>query len=103
MPRCRIEITATARGQLRRASAWWQENRPESPTLVGDELAEAVIALRNAPLVGAPHSQAGVHGVRKLLLPQTQYFLYYRVDAFKHVVRVVAVWHTARGKGPSLR
>jgi hypothetical protein len=54
MPRYRIEITATARGQLRRASAWWQEHRPENPELIEDEFAESIIALKSAPLVGAP-------------------------------------------------
>lgn len=103
MSRCQIEITATAKKQLGRATEWWQENRPENPELVEDEYAEAIARLKDAPMAGSPHVQARIQGVRKLLLPRTQYSLFYRVYASKQLVRIVAVWHAARGKGPPLR
>jgi plasmid stabilization system protein ParE len=102
MPRHRIALTPTARKQLRLAVAWWREHRPENPGLLEDEVAEAGAALTDAPLSGALHMQAGIQGVRRMLLPRTQYFLYYRVDAAKHVVRVIAVWRAMRGTGPPL-
>jgi hypothetical protein len=38
--------------------------------------------------------------VRRFLLPRSRYHLYYSIDG--ELVKVRAVWHTARGKGPSL-
>jgi plasmid stabilization system protein ParE len=40
--------------------------------------------------------------VRRMLLPRTQYCVYYFIDETARLVTVLAVWHTARGRGPKL-
>jgi plasmid stabilization system protein ParE len=42
-------------------------------------------------------------GVRRLLLPRSQYWVYYEVDDEREEVRVLAVWRALRGKAPPLR
>jgi len=103
MPRYRIELTATARSQLRRALAWWRENRPESPNLLAVEMRGAVGALREAPGIGASHPRRGFPGLRKVVLPRSRRAIFYEVDLERRLVQILAVWGTARGKGPPLK
>lgn len=103
MPRYRIAMTPNARAELRRRVAWWREHRPENPDLLEQEMAEAGGLLAGSPNMGTEHVQAGVRGVRKVILPRNQNVVYYRVDESQRVVRIVAVWYAGRAKGPPLR
>ena len=97
--RHRILFLPPARFHVREAAQWWRENRA-SPELLERELDTALRLLARHPDIGPPVLQRP--GVRRLLLRKTQYHLYYRVDRAAGVVRIVALWHTARGSEPEL-
>jgi plasmid stabilization system protein ParE len=96
--RYQVIVTARAKRSLRRALAWWAENRPEAPLLILEELEGAKTLLEAAP--GAGVAVAFAPGARRWLLPQTRYHLYYRVDDAQRIVRVLVFWHGSRGASP---
>jgi plasmid stabilization system protein ParE len=98
--RIRIQTTADVRRQVKDAAAWWRENRPEAPELFWRELSGALDLLRTAPLAGATYN---ARGVRRVLMPQTRYQVFYRYEASSGRLSVMAVWSSLRGKGPPLR
>ena len=102
MKRYRVEFSPEAVRQAQQVEQWWRGNRPASPGLLMEELAGAVEALSASPGVGAPYRRAALPGMRRVLLPRTRYHLYYTVDEAEEVVRIHALWHTARGQGPTL-
>jgi plasmid stabilization system protein ParE len=67
-----------------------------------EELTAAAETLSVSPGTGAPYRHASLSGMRRVLLPRTRYHLYYTVDESEGVVRIHALWHTARGQGPKL-
>ncbi len=77
----------------------WTGNRPAASDLFTIELERALLTLGDAPAVGTRYV-AGAAVVRRLLLRQTRYHLYY----FEHDdrVHVVAAWSALRGRGPRL-
>ncbi|MEK6606293.1 MAG: type II toxin-antitoxin system RelE/ParE family toxin [Myxococcota bacterium] len=102
MKRYRVEMSPAAHAQADAIAAWWVTNRPAARSLFSDEAQAAEKQLEKTPLVGGRYRR-GREGMRRLLLPRTRYHLYYVVDEGALVVRIHAFWHTARGKGPSLR
>lgn len=94
----RIVMARRAERELGRAHRWWQENRKAAPTLLVDELREALTLLTTAPYVGATCAP----GVRRLLLLHTRYHVFYSVDESDHVIHIRALWHALRGQGPGL-
>jgi plasmid stabilization system protein ParE len=65
------------------------------------ELAEALELLGEVPNVGVPYAPHARY--RRLLLRQTGYHVYYRVDDTAGVLYIVSIWHTRRGRGPGLQ
>lgn len=101
MARLRVKVDLPAAEELRRIARWWRVNRPANPGLLKRELADARALLAERPDAGA--RVGGIPAdVRRLLLPRTQYYLYYRVDRGARCVIVIAIWHTARGSRPLL-
>jgi plasmid stabilization system protein ParE len=88
------------RRHLAEIERWWRENRASGLTLLETELAAAIALLEEHPEAGPPYRPPS--GYRRLLMPRTQYYVYYRVLRSKGFVRVVALWHTARGRTPRL-
>lgn len=103
MKRFRIRTQPAAEGHLVQIAAWWEEHRPEHPRLVAEELDEAAQRLEENPEAGAVVLSRRIQGVRRLLLPRSQYYIYYRVDYDRRVIRIEAVWHASRGKGPPVK
>jgi plasmid stabilization system protein ParE len=64
-----------------------------------DELARVIALLQANPELGVC-----VRGrdVRRLLLPDTEQFVFYRVRTRVKRIEVVALWGAARGSGPPL-
>jgi plasmid stabilization system protein ParE len=90
-----------AQGELRRAVAWWRANRRENPKLLVAELKEAGARLTVAPEAGVLADDVEPR-VRKLLLPRTQYYVYYEVDHEDRTVSILSIWRTTRGRPPRL-
>lgn len=96
----RVELAPRALEQVRAVDAWWRENRQAAPTLFADELAGALEMLERGVRFGVVYPFP-LFEVRRFLLPRSRYHVYYSVDG--DLVKVRAVWHTSRGKGPPLR
>src|SRR4249920_3465398 len=96
----RVRVTKRAQAQIDRAAVWWDENRELAPEAFDEDIAEAFSLLSVQPAVGAPLVNARTQGVRRLHLARIHYYLYYRVRGGQ--VQVLSIWHTARGRGPTL-
>lgn len=97
-----VVFSTDARAQILVIGRWWRVNRPSNPGLFLDELRAVVGRLGGAPKTGAVYEVPQVSGVRRLLLPRTAHHVYYTLDDSAPVVRIVAIWHTARGARPLL-
>jgi plasmid stabilization system protein ParE len=95
-----VALVRRAARQAKRVGAWWRENRTASPDLFASELAAAIDALAAAPQIGQRIDDAGLPGIRRVLLRASQFHVYYDLDGT--TVRIVAVWSGLRGCGPDL-
>ena len=96
-----VRITPEAEAQIREIDQWWQRNRPAAVGLFLLELAECFATLEHAPHIGRSYRKSPVAATRRLLLKRTRYHVYYVASLDE--VRVLAVFHAQRGKGPPLR
>jgi plasmid stabilization system protein ParE len=96
-----IRTTPEAVAQIREIDSWWRENRPGSPDLFVEELAESFEIISSAPFAGRRYRNSVLMGTHRILLKGTRFHVYYlpRDDE----VIVLAVWHARRGAGPPLR
>ncbi len=99
MPR-RVQFTATARRHVQREKQWWLEHRTHTDIFV-DEFEQALRTLAVLPGAGAPYSQAGVTGLRRIYVPRVACHLYYTFDSTTVIVR--AFWGARRERLPPLR
>lgn len=84
-----------------RIETWWTANRRAAPDLSQRELETTIAAVASAPTLGAVSAvDEEFPDVRRVLLRRTRYHVYYRVIG--DVLEVLAIWHTARGEGPTL-
>lgn len=97
MKRSKVVWSARAIREAGRAVAWWAKNRPAAPELLEFEIAEAIDKVRSAPMMGV----ADRPGVRRLVLPQTRYLIFYSVEAGE--ISILSVWSSLRGQAPRLR
>ena len=96
----RVKISARAASQIRKASEWWADNRPAAPGAVRIDIADALILLARQPGIGTLYEGVRTQGLRRLLVGRIQYFIYYR--STPDSLEVLAVWHSSRGRQPSL-
>ena len=81
-----------------RIETWWKANRLAAPDLFRRELETTVTAVATSPMLGAlSTADDEFPDVRRVLMRRTRYYVYYRV-----IGEVLAIWHTARGEGPTL-
>ncbi len=97
----RIVVLPDAVRQIEEANAWWRVNRLAAPELLNRELAGTLGLLEQQPDIGRPLPRPGFPGLRVLLLPRTQYHLYYDQGGSELVVR--AFWSAVRGRRARLR
>lgn len=100
MKRYEVRLSPEALTEAEVIDRWWRENRPSAPDLFRDELAAALERLSVVPGAGAPYQRSSIAELRRVFLPRTRYHVYYVVDDAVAVVRVHAVWHSARGQRP---
>ena len=96
-----IRTTPEADAQIREIDHWWRENRPGSPNLFADELAESFEIISGAPFAGRTYRNSVLMGTRRVLLKGAMFHVYY-LPRHDEVI-VLAVWHARRGVGPPLR
>ena len=66
-------------------------------------MSEAIQAISTFPEAGPAYVSRRARGYRRILLPRTQYFLYYRVDPARKLITIGAIWYAGRGKEPPLK
>lgn len=98
----KVRLSPEAQRQGEEAEAWWRANRPLAPSLFAGELNAALERIAQSPAIGVPRAHRRVPGVRRLLLLETRYHLYYVLDPARDEVRVLSVWSAVRGRGPKL-
>src|SRR5512138_2381092 len=97
----KLVLAPRAAREAERAVVWWRENRPAARGLFEDELRSALDRVCATPLLGPVYQLVGEREVRRVLLPETRYHVYYRVTG-NDLVRVLAIWSAVRGRGPRL-
>jgi len=103
MKRFRVTLLEPAKAHIKEIARWWRANRGERHRLPLEELRAAITGLAAFPDIGMAYRSRHRRGVRRLLLPRSQYWVYYEVDDEREEVRVLAVWRALRGKAPPLR
>ena len=97
-----LRIARNAERQIRRASDWWDQNRPSARSLFRQELRRAFELILSQPSSGPASFDESARDVRRVLLVRSCYYVYYRLDEAENVVEVLAIWHTSRGDPPNL-
>src|SRR5258708_6065578 len=96
-----IKPTPAAAAQMRKESRWWRKNRPKAPRLFREELRRAFDLISAYPEAGAFSEDTDLADVRRILLPATQHYLYYRVKRIEQSIEILALWSTHRGDRPT--
>ncbi len=99
----RLRVSPHAASQIRKAADWWFENRPKAPHAFEEELEKAFGLATRLPLVGQKVHHSRMSGLRRVLMGRVRYYLYYRVETEKDLVKVLALWHSSRTGHPRLR
>lgn len=89
-------------GQITKASAWWDANRPKAPGAFREEIERALELVSAQPQIGARTGNVKLTGVRRIHLSRIHYYIYYRVKETPESVEILALWHASRGSGPQL-
>jgi plasmid stabilization system protein ParE len=96
-----LTLSPRAIREAERCARWWHEHRPAAGLLFDEELGRALDQIRAAPnLGGVFRSRRSGREYRRVLMPQTRYHVYFRVEGDQ--LRVVAVWSAVRGRAPGL-
>jgi plasmid stabilization system protein ParE len=86
-----------------RVDAWWRMNRPAAPDLFSDELRQAIALLGSTPSIGTRYDAPTRLPTLRVLLPESQIHMYYRIESQGDAVTIMALWGARRGRGPALR
>ncbi|MEW6775814.1 MAG: hypothetical protein AB1405_05945 [Bdellovibrionota bacterium] len=100
--RASVRFSGRARRAANDISKWWRENRSAAPALFDVELAAVVEILGANPEIGVRYNERKNRLIRRFLLRETRFHIYYFYDPKKADVLIVAVWNAVRGKGPKL-
>jgi plasmid stabilization system protein ParE len=98
----RVKPTPLAAWQIRNESHWWRRNRTKAPNLFRDELRRAFALIADYPEAGAVAEDVELEGVRRIVLVDTQHYVYYRINRTARRIEVLGVWSTKRGEPPPL-
>ncbi len=98
--RLRLLVVPNAERQIRKAAAWWRENRPAARELFDQELARGYELIMKQPGIGTRVFDVSIQGVRRFHLLRIHYHLYYRVN--EDTLEILALWHKSRGSGPPI-
>jgi len=101
-PTLPLHVTDEAAQQIRQAASWWHKHRSEARDRLSEELEAAFRLLTLQPLAGSLVSDSPIRGLRRVLLRNVQYHLYYRVDQKLGAVVILAFWSAHRGSQPEL-
>lgn len=95
-----VRTTPDANLQLLEVELWWATNRDKAPDLFERELERTFDLIGRYPAAGKPYPHPTEANVRRLLMVESEFFVFYREE--EHEVVVLAVWSAVRGRGPDL-
>jgi hypothetical protein len=95
-----IRFTKIGRKLANDADNHWMSYHPEKKDLFLDALQKALHLPKEYPEVGTPYLYGGSKNVRRLVLSQSQHFLYYRYSKKRPIVSLLAVFPVLIGKAP---
>jgi hypothetical protein len=98
----KVLATRRAKREIVRAALWWSKNRPHAPQLFLDEFSCAEVHLQAMPLSGQIYGYRKNRLIRRWLLEQTEYHVYFSVNRETQLLMVHSVWGARRGRGPKL-
>jgi plasmid stabilization system protein ParE len=96
----RLRVLGPAQRQAKQAAAWWRTNRPSARELFRRELASAFDLLQSSPEMGTRYDDADVPDLRRVLLPETRYHVYYVYQADLNQILILGIWSSQRGHAP---
>jgi len=97
-----VELTALAAQQIRKAEAWWRNNRTAAPNAIREELQRVFKLIALQPRIGSAASNVKLQGIRRIFLRRIKYHIYWHLVSDSQRVEVVAFWHGRRGDGPPI-
>jgi plasmid stabilization system protein ParE len=98
----RIRFTKRAELSIERIDDWWRSQRRAAPDLFWTELAETVELLQSSPEMGAVYKMRKGNQVRHVLLPKSDYHLYFEIDHDADRIMILVIWGARREHGPKL-
>lgn len=98
----KVAYTSRAKRRVIAVGKWWRTYRPAAPDLFDQELIHAVSVLMEQPHLGVVYTRLRGALIRRILLPQTEQYLYYAVDPVASLVIIHTIWGARRGRSPAL-
>jgi mRNA-degrading endonuclease RelE of RelBE toxin-antitoxin system len=92
----RIRYTKRAELSIERIDDRWRTHRLAAPDLFWTEL------LQTSPERGALYKTRKGNKVRRVLLPKTDYHVYFEIDSDADRIMILVVWGARRERGPKL-
>ena len=96
-----VDLSPRAHREAARIAHWWRANRPSAPDLFDQELHVVLMQIATAPNSGIGVRGKGEFEHRRLVMPATRYYVYWR-NLTAQRATVVAIWNAVRGRGPAL-
>jgi plasmid stabilization system protein ParE len=96
-----VDLSPRALREATRIARWWRANRPTAPFLFDEELRHAMSQIATAPYSGVVVPGKGGQEYRRLLMPATRCYIFWRNESPRHA-RVAAIWSALRRAGPAL-
>ena len=94
----KLHLGSRARRQAEKKEAWWAANRPAAQGMFAREFRDTLAVLVTTPGAGVAWPTERRPTLRRILMPETQNHIYFRVDDTKQCVHVLAVWGVRRGR-----
>jgi len=98
----RIRFTRRAELSIERIDDRWRAHRLAAPDLFWTELSDAVALLQLSPERGARYKTRKGNRVHRVLLPKTDYHVYFEIDRDAALIMILVVWGARREHGPKL-
>ena len=97
----KLQLSEEAQRDIETIEAWWREHRSAAPLLFREELRAAIEQIESNPESGAAYLPAE-KPYRRVVLPKSEYLLYYEYDKATGVLAVASIWSARRGTSPKL-
>jgi plasmid stabilization system protein ParE len=95
-----IAVLSRAQREIDAADLWWSQNR-ENRDAVRDQFRGFCELVAVFPEIGALVASSRV-SARRILLPDIEYHVYYRVRPRAQRIEVLSFWYAGRGTRPQV-